>query len=135
MARTMPPGVSRDDPDRALKVFTRRLAEGNVTAAAGCFTRDACLITADRTEVHGREGVAGLLAQLVASHTEVEVDQLVIREAGGIALAGGRWTMRSDGPDGSRFVQASEPTVVLRYVENVWKIAIVALGSALAIAA
>lgn len=121
---------SRDGPEHALEAFTGHLADGNIPASAACFTRDACLITADRTEVHGRDGVAGVLAQLVARHTEVEIEQLVVREAGAVALAGGRWTMRSDGPEGSRFVQASEPTLVLRQVEKTWKIAIVALGSA-----
>ena len=113
--------------DRVLTTFTSNLADGNIGGAAACFTRDACLITADRTEVHGREGVAGLLAQLVATHTEIEFEQLVLREAGGVALAGGNWKMRSDGPEGSRFVQAGEPTLVLRQVEGAWKIAIVAL--------
>ena len=50
---------SRGGPERVLKVFTSHLADGNIPASAACFTRDACLITADRTEVHGRDGVAG----------------------------------------------------------------------------
>ncbi len=33
--------------------------------------------------------------------------------------------MRSDGPEGSRFVQALDPTMVIHRVEREWKLAVI----------
>ncbi len=112
--------------DRPLYSFIAALAGGDLTGAAACFTREGCLITADGTSVHGRREIADLLAQLIARRTEIEVEQLVLRRAGEVALADCRWTMHSDGPEQSRFSQSSAATVVVREVERVWKIAVIA---------
>ena len=42
------------------------------------------------------------------------------------ALATGHVTMRSDGPEKTRFVQACDPTMVIRKIEGRWKIAVIA---------
>lgn len=109
-----------------LFAFTAALSAGDLTAAAACFAREACLVTQDGTAIHGRREIASVLAQLIARSTEIEIEQVVVRRAGEVALAAGRWTMRSDGPEGSHFVQVAEPTVVLRWIEGNWKIAIIA---------
>jgi len=49
-----------------------------------------------------------------------------VHEAGDVARASGRWTLTLDGPEGSRFVQACNPTVVLQRSECGWRLAIVA---------
>ena len=41
------------------------------------------------------------------------------------ALATGHVTMRSDGPEKTRFVQACDPTMVIRKVEGRWKLAVI----------
>lgn len=107
-----------------LHVFIAALSAGDVRAATACFTREACLVTPDGTAIHGRSDIAGILDQLRARRTEISVEQLVVREAGDVALAGGRLTMRSDGAEGTRIAQTCDPTAALHRVEGTWKIAV-----------
>jgi ketosteroid isomerase-like protein len=108
----------------ALHLFIAALSAGDVRGATACFTREACLITPDGTAIHGRSEIAGILDQLRARRTEISVEQLVVRQAGDVALAGGRLTIRSDGTEGARIEQSCDPSAALRRVEGVWKIAI-----------
>jgi uncharacterized protein (TIGR02246 family) len=112
--------------ENALYAFIAALSDGNLDAAAACFTREGCMVTPDGTAVHGRSEITAILAQLIARRTEIEVAQLVLRRAGDVALATGRLTLRSDGPEGARIEQACDPTLALRRVEGRWKIAILA---------
>jgi uncharacterized protein (TIGR02246 family) len=112
--------------ENALYAFIAALSDGNLRGAAACFTREGCMITPDGTAVHGRSEVVAILSQLVARRTEIEVEQLVLRQAGDVALATGRLTLRSDGPEGARIEQSCKPTLALRRVEERWKIAILA---------
>ena len=111
---------------KALYDFAAALGAGDVRNAAACFTREGCMITPDGTAVHGRPEITALLAQLIARRTEVGVEQLVVRQAGDVALASGRLTLRSDGPAGARISQSCIPSLALRRVEGRWKIAILA---------
>jgi ketosteroid isomerase-like protein len=113
-------------PDSALVSFTAALTRGDLQGASACFTREGCLITPDHTSVYGREDIAGVLAQLIAARTEIEIDRVVVRQAGEVALASGRVTMRSDGPEGTRFAQTCDPTMVIQKVEGTWKLAVIA---------
>jgi ketosteroid isomerase-like protein len=106
--------------------FTALLSTGKLEAAAACFTRDACLITPDATAIHGRESIRALLAQLVARHTQIEVELSNVLIAGETAFVQERWTVRSDGVEGRRFEQVCEPTLIFRWVEGHWKIVIAA---------
>jgi len=113
-------------PQAAVHAFASALASGRPTAAAACFTRDSCLITPDGTSVHGRDRIAELLEQLTARRTVIEMDLLTIHQAGDVARASGHWRLTLDGPEGTRFVQACNPTVVLQRIERSWRLAIVA---------
>jgi ketosteroid isomerase-like protein len=116
--------LSAPPAENALYAFLAALSDGDVTIAAACFTREGCMITPDGTAVHGRPEVSRILAQLVARRTEIEVAQLVVRPAGDVALATGRLTLRSDGPDRERIEQTCELNLALRLIEGTWKIAI-----------
>jgi uncharacterized protein (TIGR02246 family) len=110
----------------ALHGFVAAVSAGELPAAAARFTREGCLITPDGTSVYGRANIAGVLAQLTARHTQIKVEQLVVRGAGDVAFVFGRLTMLSDGPNGSRFAQGCDLNLVLSRVEGKWKIAILA---------
>jgi hypothetical protein len=69
-----------------------------------------------RTLVHGRAGIAAVLAQLIARRTEIEIDRVVVR----------RVTMRSDGLEGARFTQSYDATMAIHRVEGTWKLAVIA---------
>lgn len=107
--------------------FVRALGERDLGRACACFAREGCLITPDGTAVRGRERIRPLLAQLIARRTEIEVEFSSVLSAGDTALASERWTIRCDGVEGSRFAQASNPTMVLRRLGTEWKLEIAAL--------
>jgi uncharacterized protein (TIGR02246 family) len=123
--RTQPTG-ERERPERALASFTAALGRRDLHGATACFTREGCLITPDGTAVHGREDIRGVLAQLIAGRMEIEVERVVVRRAGDVALVSGHVTMRSDGPERTRFVQACDPMMVIHRVDETWKLAVIA---------
>jgi ketosteroid isomerase-like protein len=113
-----PPG----GPEETLLAFAGAIARKDVTAAAACVSRDACLVTPDATAVCGREAIRPILAQLVAMRLAVraEMGQLLI--AGDIALGRGRWRSRSAEPGHAPYEQDWRSTVVLKRVEREWKL-------------
>jgi ketosteroid isomerase-like protein len=113
-------------PQHTSSVFAAAIAARNLEAAADCFAKDACLITPDATAVSGREQIRPILAQLIASGARIKVQGSSLILAGEVALGSERWLIRSRGTAGTVFEQASSPTLVLRYLEDAWKLAIAA---------
>jgi ketosteroid isomerase-like protein len=105
--------------------FASAISRGRLDAAVRCLTRDACLVTPDGTAMHGREAIAGVLAQLIDARAEVAVEVTAVLRAGDVALAHERWQIRSGGSEGE-FVRSTRPTLVLRQVESRWKLAVAA---------
>lgn len=126
MSGTLLQNTKAPPAESALHEFIAALHDGRLPTAAACFTREGCMVTPDGTVVHGRAEISTLLAQMVARRTEVEVEQLVVRRAGDVALATGRLTLRSDGPEGTRFEQICDPMMVIHRVDGTWKLAVVA---------
>jgi ketosteroid isomerase-like protein len=129
MTSTLAP-VRPASADYAVYSLLGAIGAGTLDGAVACFTREGCLVTPDGTAVHGRDGIRSLISQMIASRTEIEVEQLVLRRAGDVVLGTGRMTMRFSGPEGSRVTRVCEPMVVLRLVEEWWKVAILAPWSA-----
>lgn len=102
------------------------LSAGDLEGATSCFARDACLLTQDATAIHTRDGIRPVLAQLIARHTRIEVEQRCVLSAGDIGLATERWTIEIDGTEGSRFEQTCTPTLILHRIEERWKLGVVA---------
>ncbi len=107
--------------------FAGALSLGDVGSAAACFAQDGCLVTPDATAVHGRDRIRPLLAQLVARRIEIEVELSNTVGAGEVVVANERWRVRSgNGMRASRIEQVLYPTLVLRRIEEEWKLAIAA---------
>jgi ketosteroid isomerase-like protein len=107
--------------------LAKLLSIGNLEDAAGCFARDACLLTPDATAIHDRQHIRPVLAQLIARRTQIEVQYSNVIAAGNVAFARERWLIDAQGAAGTRFEQVCDPTLVLRELEGSWKIAIAAL--------
>lgn len=103
------------------------LSAGDLNLAAACFSRDACLLTPDATAIHGRDRIRPVLAQLIARHVRIEVEQRNILEAGDVAFAREIWQVNAEGSTASRFEDTCSPLLVLRQIEDTWKVAIAAL--------
>jgi ketosteroid isomerase-like protein len=113
-------------PEEVPVALAKALNFGDLEAAAGCFARDACFMTPDRTMVCGRDEVRPLLAQLIAMRLTARVELIRMHVVGDTALGSERWTMRFDTGNGSPLGRTSESTVLLRQVEGDWKILIAA---------
>lgn len=124
--KTADPATAISDQVSTHRAFVRALSAGDLDAATACFARDGCLITPDATAIHGREQVRSLLAQLIASRTEIRVDLSDVLAAGGVVLVCERWTMRVEAAGGIQVERILEPTLAMREVEGEWKLAIVA---------
>lgn len=105
--------------------FAFALTSGDLELAAGCFAREGCLITPDATAIHGRDNIRPVLAQLIATRIEIEVQLSNAVGGGGVAIASERWRVRF-GVAGGRRVQTIHPTFVLHRIDSAWKLAIAA---------
>jgi ketosteroid isomerase-like protein len=111
----------------ACLALPKLLSIGDLETAAACFCRDACLLTPDATAIHGRDHIRPVLAQLIARHVRIEVEQSNLLEAGDVAFARELWRVSAQGSAASRFEEVCSPLLVLRQIEGSWKVAIAAL--------
>jgi uncharacterized protein (TIGR02246 family) len=112
------------DPATACsRAFASVLSAGDLEQAAACFARDGCLITPDGTAIHGRDRIRSVLAQMVIRRTEIEVELSNAISAGDVMLVRERWRVRV-GESSPRFEQTLHPTLVLRQIEDAWKLQI-----------
>jgi ketosteroid isomerase-like protein len=113
-------------PRIACLALPRLLSAGDLERAAACFARDACLLTPDATAIHERRHIRPVLAQLIARRVRIEVKQSNVLMAGEVAFIREHWSVIANGAAGSHFAQDYNPTMVLRRVEDSWKISIAA---------
>jgi ketosteroid isomerase-like protein len=111
----------------ACLALPKLLSAGDLNMAAACFARDACLLTPDATAIHGRAHIRPVLAQLIARHIRIEVEQRNVLEAGEVAFVRERWRVNAEGSAASRFEDVCDPSLVLKHVEGSWKVAVAAL--------
>lgn len=105
--------------------FARALSDGDLDQAASWFARDGCLITPDATAVHGRERIRSVLAQMVASQTEIRVELSSTVATGEVILVQQRWRVRA-GDRGARIEESLNAVLILRRIEGIWKLSIAA---------
>jgi ketosteroid isomerase-like protein len=113
-------------PQQSTVAFAEAINRGDLDAAGHCFAKDACLLTPDATAIRGRNEIRPILAQLIARRSQIEIQASSVLVAGEVALGSERWRIRSAGADGAVFEQISSPKLVLRRVEDIWKLAIAA---------
>jgi ketosteroid isomerase-like protein len=111
-------------PQESSRAFAASISRGDLDAAAYCFAKDACLVTPDATAVRGRDEIRPILHQLIALESRIEVQESSVVLAGEVALGTERWLVTSPGSDATPFTRALTPTLVLREVEGLWKIAV-----------
>jgi ketosteroid isomerase-like protein len=104
-------------------VFAAALNDGELAAAAACFTRQACLLTGDATAIRGREEIRAILGQLIASGARAEVEHRSLVLAGDVALQSTNWRTQFRGR--SDHVSTATSNSVLCRIEGVWKLQIV----------
>lgn len=111
-------------PQDGTRAFAEAIGRGDLDAAAGCFAKDACLLTPDATAVRGREEIRPILHQLIVLGTRIEIQESAVVLAGEVALGSERWRIESAGSEGETFTRTLTPTIVLRHIEGLWKLAV-----------
>jgi ketosteroid isomerase-like protein len=111
-------------PLESTRAFAASISRGDLDAAAHCFAKDACLVTPDATAVRGRDEIRPILHQLIVLESQIEVQDSSVLAAGEVALGTERWLVTSRGSEGSPFTRALTPLLVLRQLEDVWKLAV-----------
>jgi ketosteroid isomerase-like protein len=111
-------------PQESTRAFAASISRGDLDAAAYCFAKDACLVTPDATAVRGRDEIRPILHQLIVLGSQIEVQESSILPAGEVALGTERWVITSPGSDGGSFTRSLTPMMVLRELEDVWKLAV-----------
>ena len=116
--------ASARTPRESTRALAASISRGDLDAAAHCFAKDACLLTPDATAVRGREEIKPILHQLIAAGSQIEVQESSIVLAGEVALGTERWVVTSAGSEGEPFTRTLTPTIVMRQIEGVWKLAV-----------
>lgn len=111
-------------PQESTRAFAASISRGDLDAAALCFVKDACLVTPDATAVRGRDEIRPILHQLIVIESRIEVQESSILAAGEVALGTERWVITSPSSEGNSFTRALTPMLVLRQLEDVWKLAV-----------
>jgi len=111
-------------PQESTRAFADYLSRGDLDRAASCFAKDACLLTPDSTVIRGRDEIRPILRQMIAVGSRIEVQESSVVLAGEVALGTDRWVVTSSGSEGEPFSRTLTPTMVLRQVEGVWKLAV-----------
>lgn len=122
MSMAVLPGA-RNPQDTTL-AFADSISRGDLDGATSCFTKDACLLTPDATTIRGREEIKPILHQLIVTGARIEVQESSIVRAGEVALGTERWAFTSAGTGGAPFTRTLNPTLVMRQLEGVWKLAV-----------
>jgi len=93
-------GGPEPGPTATSRAFGRALLARDPGAAAACLTAGARVLSADGTELAGREQAFELLRQITASAQalEIRIGRCVV--AGDVALATQYWRRSSPGPGG-----------------------------------
>jgi ketosteroid isomerase-like protein len=111
-------------PQESTRAFAASISRGDLDAAAHCFAKDACLVTPDATAVRGRDEIRPILHQLIVLDSQIEVQESSILAAGEVVLGTERWLITSPGSEGTPFTRVLTPMLVLRELEDVWKLAV-----------
>jgi uncharacterized protein (TIGR02246 family) len=111
-------------PEQSTRALANSISRGDLDGAASCFAKDACLLTPDATVIRGREGIRPILRQMIAVGSRIEVQESSVVLAGEVALGTERWVITSAGSGGEPFSRTLTPTMVMREVEGVWKLAV-----------
>jgi ketosteroid isomerase-like protein len=116
--------VATQTPEEVTRAFAESVTRGDLEAAARCFAKDACLVTPDATAVRGREEIRPILWQLIASHSQIKVEESSMILAGEVAFGAERWVIATPSSEGKPFTRSLTPTLVLRRLEGAWKLAV-----------
>jgi hypothetical protein len=119
-----PEPISREaHPGRQLAIA---ITTGEFERACECLARHACFLTPDATAIRGRESIRPVLRQLIAQRTQIEVLEEASLGTAAVELTSQRWRISTRGGGDERFFQETQALLVSSWIEQDWKLVIVA---------
>ncbi|MGN6557064.1 MAG: YybH family protein [Solirubrobacterales bacterium] len=119
-------GDRGNSPEEAVDGFVKRLNAGDLEGVASCLARRGCLVTPDRTVIHGREDLRGAFAQLIACGFAAVLDLRTAVTMGEVAIFSDRWTTSMGTAGSSTTRRVARGTVLVSFLEGRWKLSLVA---------
>lgn len=101
------------------------MSSGDIVAAAAFFAPNGRMLTADRTEVSGRDAITDLPAQIVESQIHLEIGVGRTLNTGTIALSTQYWRRWSRDARDRDFDHSTVASLVLAVGDEKWGIVIV----------
>lgn len=111
---------------RTAGAFARALLDGDADGAAGYFGPMAQLLTADGTELCGRESITALIAQLITPDQQLQIRAGRTVATRSVALCTQFWTRGSSGLRSEPYDLTSTARLVLGRSGARWQIMIAA---------
>lgn len=99
-------------PQAATEAFVAAINGAELEAAAGCFTREARLITPDSTAVSGRAEIRAVLDQMIAQRFAIAVSNSTAIAAGEIAHLKQRWRIQIGAEADRPYAREVDPLLV-----------------------
>lgn len=121
-----PAGLDPAGAQASARGFARALLGRDAATAASYFSPGGRILTADGTEVVGREGIAEVLAQIASAWTELEIRVGTTVVGEGVALCTQFWRRSAPGRDGDTFDSQTTARLVLVWRSEAWRIMIAA---------
>jgi ketosteroid isomerase-like protein len=103
---------------------SQALRSCDVPAALGYFADEARLLTADGTEVSGRDAIGDVLADLLDDCRGLEITPGRTIVTGDVALCTQSWNLLT--ADDTSYVRGTKATLVLHRIDERWQIVIAA---------
>jgi ketosteroid isomerase-like protein len=113
-------------PRLACEGLAKALNAGDLQGATRCFAPAATLIWADGSAACGQEAIAMRLGELISARAEVALELRGVLVSGDLALAHERWALSYEGVPDRSLEPAPSPSLVMRLLEDEWKLAIAA---------
>jgi uncharacterized protein (TIGR02246 family) len=105
-------------PVSDLKQLSRSYAAaanaGDLDALCACYADNATFVGPDGNAASGKAAIREILAGFLASKPSMQFEHVYVYESGDTALARGKWTLTSTGPDGTPSTMSGSSIEVLR---------------------
>jgi uncharacterized protein (TIGR02246 family) len=102
--------------------FAAAANAGDLDALCGFYADDAIFVGPDGHTAAGKAAIREVLAGFLASKPSMQFTHEYVYESGDTALARGKWTLTSTGPDGApSTMSGSSIEVVRRQPDGSWR--------------
>lgn len=116
--------LSPDSPAAVSRTFVAAINAGDLPGALRLYDEHAVMLASDGHCARGAQAISELLAGIVSMHVQMETQVTRVVQAGDVAVASERWTMRLRDPDGGSVEQHGESIVLFTRGHDGWRFAI-----------